>query len=125
MGNAGALNAFSVRTGADIAMQAAAAAVRQDTARMAELLQQAQAAGAATSVDGGSVCEDGAQVMTRAAGSAGGATCTRDGVPLLRHALPIYSQLAGLPMWVLWLVSSKLVMQLRVEALTSRPRAEA
>lgn len=115
MGNAGALNAFSVRTDADIAMQAAAAAVRQDTARMAELLQQAQAAGAATSVDGGSVCDDGAQVVTRAAGSAGGAACTRDGALPLWHALQIYSQLAGLPMWVLWLVSSKIVMQRRVQ----------
>lgn len=74
MGNAGALNAFPVRTGADVAMEAAAAAARQDTERVAELLLQAQAAGAAMSADAASAGEEGTVMATRAGGgTVGGA----------------------------------------------------
>eukprot|EP00892_Ulva_mutabilis_P011553 jgi/Ulvmu1/8770/UM048_0025.1 len=74
MGNAGALNAFPVRTGADIAMEAVAAATQQDHARMADLLQQSHAA-AAISGDRVSGGEEGAPMATRATGTA--AACTQ------------------------------------------------
>ena len=90
MGNAGALNAFAVRTGADIAMEATAAAVKQDSDRMSQLLQS-HAAAAATSADGTSCGEDGGPITTRAA-----TTCT------LSAGMPCYSLTWLRPHRVFW-----------------------